>query len=43
VLIWRSFRFGGGWKMLKLMNKPLGDHDHAHHQHEHLHDDPHRA
>jgi uncharacterized membrane protein YraQ (UPF0718 family) len=34
VLVWRYFRYGGGWKMLKLMDAPLehdhhGDHCHA--------------
>src|SRR5260221_9847475 len=37
-LIWRYFRRGGGWAMLKLMNKPMSsEHDdrahHAHQQH----------
>ena len=40
LLIWRYFRRGGGWAMLKMMNKPMdGDHDqHHHHRHgEHVH------
>jgi hypothetical protein len=24
VLIWRYFRRGGGWSMLKMMNEPMG-------------------
>jgi uncharacterized protein len=31
VLIWRYFRRGGGWSMLKMMNEPMGEHDHAAH------------
>ena len=23
ALVWRYFRFGGGWKMLKMMNEPI--------------------
>jgi uncharacterized protein len=34
VLIWRYFRYGGGWKMLRMMNEPM---DHSHHSHEHHH------
>ena len=30
VLVWRYFRCGGGWAMLKLMNKPIGEGQHAH-------------
>ena len=30
VLVWRYFRRGGGWAMLKLMNKPIGEGQHAH-------------
>jgi uncharacterized protein len=26
VLIWRYFRRGGGWAMLKMMNEPMGEH-----------------
>jgi uncharacterized protein len=26
VLIWRYFRRGGGWSMLKMMNEPMGEH-----------------
>jgi uncharacterized protein len=35
VLVWRYFRRGGGWAMLKMMNEPMGEHDpaHAHHAH----------
>ncbi len=29
VLIWRYFRRGGGWPMLKMMNEPMTEHDHA--------------
>jgi uncharacterized protein len=29
VLVWRYFRRGGGWSMLKMMNEPVGEHDHA--------------
>ena len=34
LLIWRYFRRGGGWAMLKMMNKPMDDHEHdpARHQ-----------
>jgi uncharacterized membrane protein YraQ (UPF0718 family) len=36
VLVWRYFRRGGGWAMLRMMNKPMGEgHDHAHHRHAH--------
>jgi hypothetical protein len=36
VLVWRYFRYGGGWKMLKMMNAPMehgraGDHGHGEH------------
>jgi uncharacterized protein len=43
LLVWRYFRHGGGWAMLKMMDKPMGDaHDdhgrHEHHGHgEHAH------
>ncbi|TML17088.1 MAG: permease [Actinobacteria bacterium] len=30
-LFWRYFRLGGGWKMLRMMNEPMGDEHHAHH------------
>jgi uncharacterized protein len=31
VLLWRYFRRGGGWPMLRMMNEPMGaDHGHAH-------------
>jgi uncharacterized membrane protein YraQ (UPF0718 family) len=36
VLVWRYFRFGGGWTMLKMMNEPMDHHEH-HHHHEHAH------
>jgi len=26
VLVWRYFRRGGGWSMLKMMNEPMGEH-----------------
>jgi uncharacterized membrane protein YraQ (UPF0718 family) len=35
LLIWRYFRRGGGWAMLKMMDEPMGDHHHAHHEHVH--------
>src|SRR5438067_1401171 len=31
VLVWRYFRRGGGWAMLKLMNEPIEAGQHAHH------------
>jgi len=31
VLVWRYFRRGGGWSMLKMMGTPMEHHDHAHH------------
>jgi uncharacterized membrane protein YraQ (UPF0718 family) len=35
LLIWRYFRRGGGWAMLKMMDEPISDADdrHAHHHH----------
>ena len=33
VLIWRYFRRGGGWPMLKMMNEPMGEHEHDHAAH----------
>jgi hypothetical protein len=36
VLIWRYFRYGGGWRMLTMMNAPMEHQEHAH-QHEHAH------
>jgi len=36
VLVWRYFRVGGGWSMLKMMDTPM-EHDHHHHHHEHAH------
>jgi uncharacterized protein len=32
VLIWRYFRRGGGWPMLRMMDEPMGEHDHAGHE-----------
>jgi uncharacterized membrane protein YraQ (UPF0718 family) len=39
VLVWRYFRFGGGWSMLKMMNTPMEHdcHDHSHNGHAHAH------
>jgi uncharacterized membrane protein YraQ (UPF0718 family) len=34
-LVWRYFRRGGGWAMLKLMDEPTGHEHHAHHAHAH--------
>jgi uncharacterized protein len=31
VVVWRYFRRGGGWAMLKMMDEPMGDDEHAHH------------
>ena len=33
ALVWRYFRKGGGWSMLKMMNEPAHDRGHAHHCH----------
>jgi uncharacterized membrane protein YraQ (UPF0718 family) len=33
LLVWRYFRRGGGWAMLKMMDKPMGDHHHHHSDH----------
>ena len=33
VLVWRYFRYGGGWKILTMMNEPMGEHGHEQHQH----------
>jgi uncharacterized membrane protein YraQ (UPF0718 family) len=30
TLVWRYFRRGGGWAMLKMMNKPMGEVHHGH-------------
>jgi uncharacterized protein len=30
VLVWRYFRRGGGWAMLRMMDKPMGEGHHAH-------------
>jgi uncharacterized membrane protein YraQ (UPF0718 family) len=34
ALVWRYFRRGGGWSMLKMMNMPMnsGGHQHQHHE-----------
>jgi uncharacterized protein len=29
LLVWRYFRRGGGWSMLRMMNEPMAGHDHA--------------
>ena len=29
VLVWRYFRRGGGWSMLRMMNEPMGEHGHS--------------
>jgi uncharacterized protein len=36
LLVWRYFRRGGGWSMLKMMEEPM-DHSHHHHDHAHQH------
>jgi uncharacterized membrane protein YraQ (UPF0718 family) len=33
ALLWRYFRRGGGWAMLRAMSEPLDDEHHAHHAH----------
>jgi uncharacterized membrane protein YraQ (UPF0718 family) len=33
LLVWRYFRRGGGWAMLKMMNKPMSEAHGAHAQH----------
>jgi uncharacterized protein len=40
ALVWRYFRRGGGWSMLKMMNEPMDHHHHHHdhHHHEHAHE-----
>ena len=30
ALVWRYFRRGGGWAMLRTMDKPMGEEHHAH-------------
>jgi hypothetical protein len=36
LLVWRYFSRGGGWAMLRMMNKPMGDDHHGHpHQNGH--------
>jgi uncharacterized protein len=35
LLVWRYFRRGGGWAMLKMMNKPMGEHEHHTHHERH--------
>jgi uncharacterized membrane protein YraQ (UPF0718 family) len=37
ALVWRYFRRGGGWEMLRLMNEPGAAAEHAHHAHAHSH------
>ncbi len=34
ALLWRYFRRGGGWAMLRMMDKPMGE---GHHEHAHAH------
>jgi uncharacterized protein len=34
LLVWRYFRRGGGWAMLRMMNEPMGDDHHRHRAHE---------
>ncbi len=29
LLVWRYFRRGGGWSMLRMMNEPMAEHDHT--------------
>ena len=29
LLVWRYFRRGGGWSMLRMMNEPMGEHGHS--------------
>jgi uncharacterized protein len=36
-LVWRYFRRGGGWAMLKMMDEPTGHEHHAHHAGAHAH------
>jgi uncharacterized protein len=33
ALVWRYFRKGGGWSMLRMMNEPAHDRAHGHHCH----------
>ena len=33
LLVCRYFRRGGGWRMLRMMNKPMNDADEHHHEH----------
>jgi uncharacterized membrane protein YraQ (UPF0718 family) len=35
TLVWRYFSKGGGWKMLKIMNRPMNHGQESHHHHEH--------
>jgi hypothetical protein len=37
MLIWRYFRYGGGWAMLKAMNEPMEKHDDERHYVHHAH------
>jgi uncharacterized membrane protein YraQ (UPF0718 family) len=39
ALLWRYFRKGGGWSMLKMMDEPMDHSHHDHHHHEHAHHD----
>jgi hypothetical protein len=39
VLVWRYFRYGGGWKMLKMMDAPPMEHSH-HGDHGHVQPEP---
>jgi uncharacterized membrane protein YraQ (UPF0718 family) len=33
LLLWRYFRRGGGWQMLRMMNKPINETDEHHQEH----------
>jgi uncharacterized membrane protein YraQ (UPF0718 family) len=39
MLVWRYFRYGGGWAMLKAMNEPMKEHDYEHHCVHHDHEE----
>jgi uncharacterized membrane protein YraQ (UPF0718 family) len=43
VLVSRYFRYGGGWRMLKMMNTPMEHHGHHEGHEHHGHDRPQRA
>ena len=30
ALVWRYFRYGGGIRMLRMMNAPMPEHEHEH-------------